>query len=475
MSASVSSATGVAPSGDTGTPSGNSATPTLAERLTPGQRLVCERVINAFETGSAEGDYSNITIFADGPNDIRQVTYGRAQTTEYGNLRELVNMYVEAGGRFSEDLRDFVPRIGRVALVDNTAFKNLLRRAGSEDPVMRHTQDIFFDRRYFQPAMHWGDQNGFTRALSALVIYDSFIHSGGILDLLRARFPERPPAQGGDEQKWIRQYIEVRDNWLRNHHRPAVRASAYRTRDLRREIARDNWDLSLLPINANGVRVDDRGAEERTVPAPMATLAASGMDDRSVPFFEAEAFASDDAEAAEPFAEDGELALAADMLADDLGVRGDDLSPPALATQILGNGNITLATVHASGVNDQATARQNIADTAAGQRARRSNYGNAPGGTVALSERLLRGLLPLAEQFNFSISEIAGGSHNPNSRHYAGVAADINVINGRPVSSSNPQVTAFRALCRRLGATEVLGPGDPGHSTHVHTAWPRPA
>jgi hypothetical protein len=54
-----------------------------------------------------------ISIFEDGPNDIRQITYGRSQTTEYGNLRELVQMYVEAGGRFSEDFRPFVERFGR--------------------------------------------------------------------------------------------------------------------------------------------------------------------------------------------------------------------------------------------------------------------------------------------------------------------------------------------------------------------------
>ena len=441
--------------------------------LTPAQRIVCERVINAFETGSVEGDYSNISIFEDGPNDVRQITYGRAQTTEYGNLRELVNMYVEASGLFSAGLREFVPRIGRVPLVDNASFKTLLRRAGAEDPVMRQTQDIFFDRRYFQPAMHWAEQNGFQRALSDLVIYDSFIHSGGILGLLRARFTEQPPAQGGDEQRWIRQYVDVRDNWLRNHHRPAVRASAYRTRDLRREIARDNWDLALLPINANGVRVDDQGAETRPPQAIAALALTESMDDH-VPYFDPEAPTDVGSEELEQTPEQQDLNALTEILTDDFAVRSDNLSTPALAAQILRNAQITLATVHSSGVNDQATAQQNIADTAAGQRAQRSDYDGAPGGTVALNQRLLHGLLSLAEQFSFSISEIAGGSHSSNSRHYAGVAADINVINGQSATARNRHVATFKARCRSLGATEVLGPGDPGHSTHVHAAWPRP-
>ena len=68
---------------------------------------------------------------------------------------------------------------------------------------MQRIQDDFFDKRYFQPAMQWADTNEFTLPLSALVIYDSFIHSGSILDFLRKRFPEVPPAKGGNEKTWI--------------------------------------------------------------------------------------------------------------------------------------------------------------------------------------------------------------------------------------------------------------------------------
>jgi kumamolisin len=226
--------------------------------LTPSQRLVCERIINVFETGSIRGDYGNISIFHDGPHRIRQVTYGRAQTTEYGNLRELVDMYVNAGGLFSSQLAPFVPLIGRTALVDNDEFKTLLHRAGREDPVMAQTQDVFFERRYFQPALKWANDNGFSLPLAMLVIYDSFIHSGGILDFLRSRFPEQPPARGGDERTWISQYVEVRNDWLATNSNPALHPTVYRTQCFAREIARQNWDLSQLPIVAHGVPIDDR-------------------------------------------------------------------------------------------------------------------------------------------------------------------------------------------------------------------------
>jgi hypothetical protein len=145
-----------------------------------------------------------------------------------------------------------------------------------------------------------------------------------------------------------------------------------------------------------------------------------------------------------------------------------------LASGILNNANITLATAHVSGVNDNATARQNIEDTSNGRTASRSSYENAPGGSVKLDIRLLTGILKLAETYRFSISELAGGSHSRTSRHYDGGTVDVNVLNGRHVSATHPDVANFKRDCRSLGATEVLGPGDPGHATHIHCAWPRP-
>lgn len=136
---------------------------------------------------------------------------------------------------------------------------------------------------------------------------------------------------------------------------------------------------------------------------------------------------------------------------------------------------IVLARMHASGHEDSATARDNIVDTATGKAAKRSSYGSAPGGTVRLACSMLKGLLTLAEEFEIiSVSELCGGEHNPGSRHYAGVAVDITSIKGQLVNIDNPFVTAFRKRCRELGATEVLGPGDKNHSTHVHAGWNRP-
>ena len=89
---------------------------------------------------------------------------------------------------------------------------------------------------------------------------------------------------------------------------------------------------------------------------------------------------------------------------------------------------------------------------------------------MQLQTPVLELILALAEDYVLSISEIAGGGHSASSRHYVGDAIDINLIDSEPVNASHPDVAEFMQRCRDLGCTEVLGPGDPGHNTHVHAA-----
>ncbi|MGW2178202.1 peptidoglycan-binding domain-containing protein [Streptomyces sp. NPDC001732] len=146
----------------------------------------------------------------------------------------------------------------------------------------------------------------------------------------------------------------------------------------------------------------------------------------------------------------------------------------ALAKQILAQKQIGLATVHPGGKHAGSTARQNIIDTANGRGALTSPWGDKPNRRVALDPRMLNGLLKLRTQYGYriSVSEIVGGDHSGNSRHYAGIAFDITHINGRHVGSGAPH-KQFMAACKKLGAPEVLGPGDAGHSRHVHCGWSR--
>ena len=135
--------------------------------LSQTQKRLIERVINVFETSTPDGNYSAIAIFHDGPHDIRQITYGRSQTTEYGNLRKLVERYVAANGLFSAALQPFAGLVGSTPLTDNATFKDFLRKAGKQDPLMRQAQDKFFEDIYFRPAMKWADDKGATRRVGS--------------------------------------------------------------------------------------------------------------------------------------------------------------------------------------------------------------------------------------------------------------------------------------------------------------------
>lgn len=146
----------------------------------------------------------------------------------------------------------------------------------------------------------------------------------------------------------------------------------------------------------------------------------------------------------------------------------------ALAQSLLRQPGLKLLDFHVSGMRDEATAKHNLVQTAAGKPAKRSYYRNGPGGTTELDVRMLRAMrILLDEGYTFRVTEFAGGSHSRTSRHYAGVAFDIDTLNGQRISYGHPGYRKFLKRCRQLGATEILGPGTRGHSRHLHVAWPR--
>lgn len=226
-------------------------------RLSAEQERKAKQVLNILETGTAEGRYDDITILGDGPSDRAQITFGRSQTTEWGNLRTLIQRYYDAPDEnisISGQLAKFLPEIGVRSLVTNEEFKRLLRLAAQTDPVMKRVQDQFFDDVYWLPSQRWCINWGFQTALAALVAYDSWIQSGGVLNVIRQRFPEVPPIRGGEERAWIHAYVLERQTWLATHFKKEVPKTIYRTRMLMREIFRGNWDLAM-PIRTQGVVV----------------------------------------------------------------------------------------------------------------------------------------------------------------------------------------------------------------------------
>lgn len=213
-----------------------------------------QSIVNCFETGSVKGNYGDVSIFADGPGRTRQITFGKSQTTASGHLQSLLELYINKNGQYANDLKPFVGQIkSNLGLYQNKTLIETLKKSGA-DPIMVQCQDEFFDEKYWVPAMKWAESNGFTSNLSKLVIYDSFIHSGGILDFLRNRFPAKTPKNGGNEKDWITQYVNVRHNWLSNHSVPILRKTIYRTKDMKRAIESNDWNLDSTFI-ANGIKV----------------------------------------------------------------------------------------------------------------------------------------------------------------------------------------------------------------------------
>lgn len=145
-----------------------------------------------------------------------------------------------------------------------------------------------------------------------------------------------------------------------------------------------------------------------------------------------------------------------------------------LATQISAT-DARFATLHVSRVNDQATARQNMNDTKAGKPATRSAYGNAPGGTIPLNEKMLIGLYTVATRYTITVSEIAGGEHSANSLHYRGRAFDINYasIKGSPpvhLTAAAPRslINGIMDACRAAGGQAI---DETRTANHVHCEW----
>lgn len=226
--------------------------------IQPEIRTKITQIVNVFETGSPEGHYGLLVKYRDHKDPatgryITQITYGRSQTTEFGNLKNLIRRYVEEGGIYASVFVPYLNRIGKKpSLSQDKLFCDTLKKAGEEDPIMKKAQDALFDSYYFEPALGWFRQMGFKKPLSLLVIYDSHIHSGGILAFLRKRFPAYPPAKGGKEEDWISQYVDARHHWLKHHSNKILRKTIYRTQCFKDQIKAGNWDLDA-PVRTQGI------------------------------------------------------------------------------------------------------------------------------------------------------------------------------------------------------------------------------
>ncbi len=221
--------------------------------LTTSQKKTAEAIVNIFETSEVLGDYSMVTLIH---GDTGHLTYGRSQTTlGSGNLATLLEQYcANTGARFGEMLKPSLQRFADkdISLDTDTLIQNLLR-ACADDPVMRDTQDIFFDRWYWQPAAKAAQRYNITSPLGVAIVYDSFVH--GSWQRIRKRTNEKiGEVQVAGEQRWLAEYVATRHNWLASHSRRDLRATAYRMDAFHRLIELDQWGLEL-PLVVRGQEI----------------------------------------------------------------------------------------------------------------------------------------------------------------------------------------------------------------------------
>lgn len=224
------------------------------------KKPVIKSIVNVFETGKAVGDYGLATILKDGAG----ISYGRSQATDGSDsLDQICYAYIDRGGDLADRLATFMPYLEKDATTKLDPSNppswclellDLLREAGA-DPVMQAAQDAVFDTNYWSPAVAQAEQMGLTLLLSYAVVYDTCIHSGpGGVSKIRSKFPELPPARGGQEKSWAQAYVKARRNWLAGHSNPIVQKTVYRMDAFQALIDQDNWNLTT-PFYVRKVKI----------------------------------------------------------------------------------------------------------------------------------------------------------------------------------------------------------------------------
>lgn len=223
--------------------------------LTELQKKAAQAIINIFETGSVLGKYDSVVSVAGDPGGL---TYGAKQTTiNSGNLYLLIKAYTEAeGALFAEELRPYLSRLKNKdqSLNKNATLHSILRQAGRE-PVMIQEQDAFFDRVYWTPALNSATAINIQTALGIAVVFDSIAH--GSWGLVRDRTTKKfgNPSSIG-EKNWIKNYVNVRRDWLANHSIQILHLTVYRMDAFKKVIQADNWELTL-PFTVRGLVIDE--------------------------------------------------------------------------------------------------------------------------------------------------------------------------------------------------------------------------
>jgi chitosanase len=202
---------------------------------------VVDAIVSVFETGGA-ADYAFVS---GNPSDAGGLSFGKHQAAlTNGTLHDLIVEYCRhPDAAHCTALSPYLPQMkaGDRALDADDRLYSLLKRAAS-DRAMQESQDRFFADRYMRPALLKWREVGFKTPLSAAVIYDSYIHSGG-LNLMARTVKSYGNPTTLNEREWIAGYVVTRKAWLEEHPNELLHRTAVRMRTFERLIESGNWDL----------------------------------------------------------------------------------------------------------------------------------------------------------------------------------------------------------------------------------------
>ncbi len=226
--------------------------------MTPKDIII--KILNCFENDNCSPltNYTSIYIYRDGTDNKKQITLGRGFTSMGGSLWEVFKKYKDLSSvkTTADKLLSYESQKNSESLAGDKEFLKLILETSKTDENFRKAQDVIYDELYWSKGQDWFDRNGFTLPLSMAVVQDSFLQSGSIPNFLRSRFDEMVPKNGGSEQKWMSQYIDVRHNWLAHHSRTILNNTVYRTDFFKTEMKKNNWNLDKFPLCPNGTTIN---------------------------------------------------------------------------------------------------------------------------------------------------------------------------------------------------------------------------
>lgn len=196
-------------------------------KINPEIKAASQAIVSIFETGTADKHYGKVTLLK---GDSGHLTYGYAQTTlASGNLGLLLNRYINARGKLSNQIKPYIGRVINrdLSLDRDMAFRSILKKAGT-DEIMQIEQERFFDDIFWNPAadaaLALGAKNEIGIAFA--IVFDSFIH--GSWKRIRARTLSKVKPDINNPLEFFKVYVSTRKAWLAGHSNRLLRRTVYR-------------------------------------------------------------------------------------------------------------------------------------------------------------------------------------------------------------------------------------------------------